>query len=108
MINVVKLIGYAGLVINSDHTVLGLNSAAEQLLNLSEFQIRNQPITLIPDQALQKSLYDLMEHAQRDPAIPSRNELEFGGVNTEINCQAITNKSQIQYYIVTIIPLEGG
>lgn len=108
MINVVKLIGYAGLVINSDHTVLGLNSAAEQLLNLNEFQIRNQPITLIPDQALQKSLYDLMEHAQRDPAIPSRNELEFGGVNTEINCQAITNKSQIQYYIVTIIPLEGG
>lgn len=108
IINVVKLIGYAGLAINADHTILGLNSAAEQLLNLTENQIRNQPITLIPDQALQKSLYDLMEHAQRDPASPSRNELEFGGVNTEINCQAITEKGQTKYYLVTIIPLEGS
>lgn len=108
IINVVKLIGYAGLAITSDHTILGLNSAAEQLLNLTENQIRNQPITLIPDQALQKSLFDLMEHAYRDPAIPSRNELEFGGVNTEINCQAITEKGQTKYYLVTIIPLEGS
>ncbi len=49
-----------------------------------------------------------MEHAFRDPAIPSRNELEFGGVNTEINCQAITEKGQTKYYLVTIIPLEGS
>lgn len=108
IINVMKLIGYAGLAINVDHTILGINSAAEQLLNLTENQIRNQPITLIPDQALQKSLFDLMDHAYRDPAIPSRNELEFGGVNTEINCQAITEKGQTKYYLVTIIPLEGS
>lgn len=108
IISVVKLIGYAGLAITADHTILGLNSAAEQLLNLTENQIRNQPIALIPDQALQKSLYDLMEHVQRDPATPSRNELEFGGVNTEINCQAITEKGQTKYYLVTIIPLEGS
>jgi len=108
IINIIKLIGYAGLAINSDNTILGLNGAAEQLLNLNESQLRNQPITLIPDQALQKSLYDLMDHANRDPAIPARNELEFGGVNTEINCQAITDKGQTKYYIITIIPLEGG
>lgn len=108
IINIIKLIGYAGIAINSDQSVLGINGATEQLLNMTENQIRNQPITLIPDQALQKNLYDLMEQASRDPAIPSRNELEFGGVNTEINCQAVTDKGSIKYFIVTIIPLENG
>jgi hypothetical protein len=108
VINLVRLVGYAALAINVDQIILGVNHAAESLLNTTESQLRNQPIALIPDQALQKSLFDLMEHASRDPAIPSKNELEFAGENTEINCQAITDKGRVSYYIVTIIPLGGG
>lgn len=108
MINIIRLVGYASLAISSDSNIIGLNQAAEHLLGLSDHQLRNQPVTLIPDQALQKSIYDLMEHASRDPAIPSRNELDFGGENTEINCQAITDKGRIGYYIITIIPMGGG
>lgn len=107
MINIIRLVGYAGMVISVDQNIIGLNSAAEHLLGLSESQLRNQPITLIPDQALQKSLFDLMDHASRDPAVPSKNELEFGGENTEINCQAITEKGKVSYYLVTIIPIGG-
>lgn len=107
IINLVRFIGYAGMAITADHIILGFNHAAEHLLGLSESQIRNQPITLIPDQALQKSLYDLMDLASQNPATPSRNELEFSGVNTELNCQAITERGKVKYFIVTIIPLEG-
>lgn len=104
--NITKMVGYACLSISAEHHIIAMNSAAEQLLGLVESQLRNQPITLIPDQALQKSLYDLMEHANQNPANPSRNELEFSGSNTEINCQAITEKGRIKFYLITIIPLE--
>ena len=105
--NFLRLIGYAGIAISSEYNIIGLNQTAEQLLGMQEGQLRNQPLTLIPDQALQKSLYDLMEHASRDPAVISKNELEFGGENTEISCQALTERGKINYYIVTIIPLGG-
>jgi hypothetical protein len=107
VLNVIRLVGYAALGITADHSIIGLNQAAEQLLGMADSQLRNQPLALIPDQALQKSLYDLMEHASRDPGAPSRNELEFGGENTEINCQAITEKGKVSHYIVTIIPMGG-
>jgi hypothetical protein len=106
-INIIRLVGYAGLVISADFNLIGINQAAENLLGVSDNQLRNQPITLIPDQALQKSLYDLMEHAGRDPAVPSKNELEFGGENTEINCQALTDKGKVSHFVITIIPLGG-
>lgn len=107
-INIVRLVGYAGLAISSEYNIVGMNNAAEHLLGIAESQLRNQPITLIPDQALQKSLYDLMEHANRDPSIPSKNELEFSGENTEITCQALTDKGKVSHYIITIIPMGGG
>jgi signal transduction histidine kinase len=107
VLNIIRLVGYAGMAISADYNILGLNHAAEHLLGLTENQLRNQPLSLIPDQALQKSLYDLMEHASRDTAVPSKNELEFGGENTEINCQAITDKGKVSHYLVTIIPMGG-
>lgn len=107
ILNILRLVGYAGIAISSDHNIIGINHAGEHLLGISESQLRNQPVTLIPDQALQKSLFDLMEHASRDPAIPSKNELDFAGENTELNCQAITEKGRVSHYIVTIIPMGG-
>ncbi|MEY4615800.1 MAG: hypothetical protein RJB66_760 [Pseudomonadota bacterium] len=107
VLNIVRLVGYAGIAITADYNILGLNAAAEHLLGVSESQLRNQPLTMVPDQALQKSLYDLMEHASRDTAMPSKNELEFGGENTEINCQAMTDKGKVTHYLVTIIPMGG-
>lgn len=106
--NITKMVGYACLSISSDLLIIAINSAAEELLGINENQLRNQPIALIPDQALQKSLHDLMEHANQNTASPSRNELEFSGSNTEINCQAITERGKVKYYLITIIPLEGS
>lgn len=107
VISIVRLVGYASLALSSDFNIIGINQAAEHLLGLADAQLRNQPITLIPDQALQKSLYDLIEHATRDPHNPSKNELEFGGENTEINCQAVTERGKISHFIITIIPMGG-
>lgn len=107
-INIVNLIGYAGMAISSDHNILALNSAAEGLLGLSESNVRNQPITLLPDQALQKSLYDLFDHATANPAVIAKNELEFAGENTEIQCQALTEKGSVKYFLITLIPLGGN
>ena len=108
VLNIIRLVGYASLAITSDFNIIGINQAAENLLGITDGQLRNQQITLIPDQALQKSLYDLMDIATRDTAVPSKNELEFGGENTEVNCQAITDKGKVAYFIVTIIPLGGS
>jgi pSer/pThr/pTyr-binding forkhead associated (FHA) protein len=109
--NVCYLVGYAAIALTKDLSIITVNSAFEQLLSIDNSKLRNQPMIMIPDQALQKNIIDLTSRSSSDPAAISTGELEFGGDNYSLNAQAVLGSSGPEYYIITIVPFakaQGG
>lgn len=106
--NLVQLVGYAAIGISKDYNIITLNNAFESLLGVSEFNLKNQPISLIPDQALQKSIHELMDRSGQDPGQIHQSDLEFGGIGYQLNCICGFDKNAPAYYIVSIIQMSQG
>ncbi len=103
--NMINLIGYASIGFSKELNIISLNHAFENLMGVSESNLRNQPISLIPDQALQKNIHDLLDRASKDPSQIHQSELEFAGLNNQLNCVCCYEKSSPSYFIISIIPM---
>jgi signal transduction histidine kinase len=106
--NLLNMIGYASIALNKDLNIIGVNSAFESMLNVNDASLKNQPLSLIPDQALQKNIIELVQKTEMDPSNIHLSELEFGGVNSQVGCLAISDSSGICYFMTSIVPLTGS
>jgi hypothetical protein len=106
--NLLNIVGYASISLNKDLSIIGVNSAFEAMLNITDAALKNQPISLIPDQALQKNIIELLQRTEQDPSTIHFSELEFGGINSQISCLAVSDQSGICYFVSSIVPLSNG
>lgn len=106
--NLLHMLGYASIALVKELNIIGVNHAFEAMLNITDSALKNQPISLIPDQALQKNIIELIQKAEQDPSTIHLSELEFGGINSQISCMAIADDKNIAYFVASIVPLEGG
>lgn len=106
--NLLHVVGYASMALSRELNIIGVNSAFEAMLNVSDSGLKNQPLSIIPDQALQKNIIELIQRTEQDPSNIQLSELEFGGVNSQVSCMAISDASGICYFISSIVPLAGG
>jgi hypothetical protein len=106
--NLLHVLGYASIALNKDLNIIGVNAAFEAMLNVSDSALKNQPLSLIPDQALQKNIIELVQKTEQDVSALHISELEFGGVNSQVSCLGISDGSGICYFVSSIVPLTGG
>jgi hypothetical protein len=106
--NLLHVVGYASMALSRELNIIGVNGAFEAMLNVSDSGLKNQPLSIIPDQALQKNIIELVQRTEQDPSNIQLSELEFGGVNSQVSCMAISDASGICYFISSVVPLAGG
>jgi hypothetical protein len=106
--NLLHMLGYASLALTKEFNIIGINPAFEAMLNVSDASLKNQPISLIPDQALQKNIIELIQKSEQDLSGIQLSELEFGGVNSQVSCMPISDDKGVAYFVVSIVPLSGG
>ena len=70
--------------------------------------MQNQTLAAIPDVALQQNIDHLIGRAREMPGTLHNDQLEFSGHLCALNCQAFTTSETVDYFIVSVSPLEGG
>jgi len=107
--NLVQLMGYPTIAISGEKRIIAVNINFEQLAHASAAQLNGHSLNALPDMALQQNLHHLMEKAQEVPGTIHSDQLEFGGHNCQIHCQAMgVEKNSVAYFVVSITPAEGG
>lgn len=106
--NILKIMGCPAMAVSgTDSTVIAINEMFETVSDVTIEQLKEKGIDAIPDQAFQLNLSDLVERSQQQASMLASNELELKGVNCELNAQAISNKGQVEYIIITIQQIDG-
>ena len=78
------------------------------MLGQSRFQVLNQNLSSLSDQALQKNISSLANQAENQSAQIFSDQLEISGHNLKINCQSLMgSKGQTDFYLVTVTPMDG-
>lgn len=104
--NLMKLIGYPCILINSDLMITRASPTFEALTGMSSDKLINQKVADIPDPAMQQNINHLITQAQNNLSEIFTDSLEISGHMFNLNCQALVNASgDIEYYIVTVTPV---
>jgi hypothetical protein len=107
--NILHLIGFPALFISGEGVIKKANSAFEAVTNINPNHIENQKIDMLPDQAMQKNITELMAQASANPGQTAADKLEIGGQMFNLCCQAMTTASgEIDCYFLTISPLAAS
>ena len=107
--NLVELMGFAAMGIRAaDLSIAAINQPFEQRLGLPASQVATMNVNELNDQALKLSLKDLIERVDQNPDELASNELEFSGINYRVVAQAVYGSTKISYYLVVLLPMEGG
>ncbi|GIL16655.1 MAG: hypothetical protein BroJett040_04060 [Oligoflexia bacterium] len=107
-INILSLVGYPGLLINNEGRIMKANGPFEVLTGMAANNIENQNINMLPDQALQKNIAELMQNAGANTGAIAMDKLDIGGHQFKLSCQAMTTASgEVDCYVLTISPADG-
>ncbi|WP_413289937.1 FHA domain-containing protein [Bdellovibrio sp. HCB337] len=107
--NLVQLMGYPTIAISGEGRIITINANFEQIAHATSGQLNGQPLTAIPDMALQQNIQHLMQKCRDVPGSIHSDQLEFSGHNCQIHCNAMgVENGTIAYFIVSITPVEGG
>lgn len=106
--NLVQIVGYPCIAISKDERVLALNSGFAQVARVEAVQLQGQDLQGIPDMALQQNLKHLMQKARENSRIIHTDQLEFSGHACILSCQAMGSAAEVDYFVITISPTEGG
>lgn len=107
--NLVQLIGYPCVAISREGRIIAANNAFAQMLRIDLMALNGHSYQAIPDVAVQKNLEHLINKAREDIRAIHQDQLEFGGHPCTLSCQAISSNGQeVDYYLITISPNEGG
>ena len=109
MSNLLEMIGFGAMAVSAtDRTIAAMNPIFEEKSRLNSNENLYMPISDIPDQALNLSLADLLERVEGSQDEIATNDLEFNGESFQIAAQAILGSSGISYFLVVLLPMEGG
>lgn len=106
--NLLHLIGYPAIAIRGDASIISCNNGFEQLARNTAANMANQPLSAIPDAALQQNIDHLIAKAREVPHSIHNDQLEFSGHLCSLSCQAFVTSEVVDYYIISIAPVEGG
>jgi len=108
-VSLMALVGYPGMLLNSSGVILKCNPNFEALLGMTASQLENRAVDIIPDQAFQKSVRDLLDRAQTATGQVLANPLPIAGNNYMLSCQSMTTATgEVDCFIVTVRPAEAG
>lgn len=107
--NLVQLVGFPAIAIMAEDQKIGaLNPAFEERTGITSGQLLHQSVESITDQALRLSIIDLMERVSAQPDQMATNDLEIGGYENELFAQAVYGSNRIAYFLIVLLPKEGG
>lgn len=106
--NLLHLLGFPAIALRADATIIGCNGGFEQIARNSSAGMQNQGLDAIKDNALQQNLEHLVGRAREVPQSIHSDQLEFSGHLCALNCQAFCTSETVDYFIVTIVPSDGG
>lgn len=102
----VKMVGYPCAALGADGVFLAANDRFEGFSRMSESQIKGQPFSTVQDASFSQNIGELMGKARMDPSNLQSDQLEFNGLNCEVNLQAFQfHGAQIQFFLLTITPI---
>lgn len=107
--NLVQIVGFPCVAIANDGRVIACNPAFAQVAHAEAAQLVGRPYQSIPDTSLQQNVDGLLQRARENPRAIQTDQLEFSGHPCILSCQALSSStSEIDYFIVTVSPAEGG
>tara|TARA_B100001248_G_scaffold262695_1_gene261023 strand:- start:11194 stop:12765 length:1572 start_codon:yes stop_codon:yes gene_type:complete len=105
--NIVRLFSNAAISVREDKTIIDCNMEFENLTGVISGNIQNQALDTLNDQALILSIEDLIDRCKEQPSLIASNQIEFSGIQMEIDAQAVMGAKNIEYYVLTI-KQQGG
>lgn len=107
--NLLNLIGFPALMISQDGYIKKANASFEAVTNIQAAHIENQKVEMLPDQAMQKNIIELMQTATGNVNSTAVDRLEIAGHLFRLSCQAVTTSSgDVDCFFLTISPAEGA
>lgn len=106
--NLLHLMGYPSIAIRADGSIIACNPGFEQLARNTSMAMQNQTLSAIQDAALQQNIEHLTARAREVPGTLHNDQLEFSGHLCSLNCQAFSTSETVDYFIVSVSPVDGG
>lgn len=105
--NLLRIIPSAAIVINAiDDRIIGTNGKFDNLIG-GGVNLTGQPVTEIPDVALQENLRELVLRMRAAVSEIALSDIPFAGSKYEINGQAILGCEEPAYFLIVINAQEG-
>lgn len=106
--NLMQLIGYPSILISREGLIARVSPTFLQLTQIAEERLVGAKINDIPDPAMQQNFNFLMTQAQMNMSQICSDNLDIGGHNFTLNCQALANvQGDIEYFLITVTPVES-
>lgn len=107
--SMVNMMGFPALLLDKNRQIITANNVFAQLLGTSGAQLFGQPISGIPDQALQKNIIDLYKQASVQGLQSFSDRIEISGHNFIVSCQGLyAGDVTPTLFVVTISPDENA
>ena len=105
----VHMVGYPCVAMSPEGRVYASNERFEGFSRLSSAQIKGQSILIIPDASFSQNIQNLLEKSRENEDAIHSDQLEFNGLNCELNLQGLhSHGSRAQLFLLTITPLQTG
>lgn len=106
--NLMQMIAYPSILISRDGQIARISPMFEQLTQIPAERLVGHKISDIPDPAMQQNFTHLMSQAQVNMSQICQDNLEIGGNNFTLKCQALANvQGDIEYFLITVSQPEG-
>jgi hypothetical protein len=106
-LNILSLVGYPGLLLSREGSIVGANPAFESLTGVNALNVQGQALQFLPDQALQKNIEGLMVSARSQVQMVHSDRLDISGHQFKIHCQALAMGGEAHYFLITVTPDEA-
>lgn len=106
--NLVQIVGFPCVAISKEGRIISCNPSFLQVARAELPQLQGQIFKAIPDVALQQNIEGLMIRSRENPRGIHTDQLEFSGHLCILSCQAMCSGQDVDYYVITVSPTEGG
>ncbi|MEK2644106.1 FHA domain-containing protein [Bdellovibrio sp. BCCA] len=106
--NLVQIVGFPCITISREGRIIACNAAFSSVARTDMTQLQGQLFKAIPDVALQQNIEGLLVKTRENPRAIHTDQLEFSGHLCILSCQAFSSGQEVDYFIVTVSPVEGG
>jgi len=107
--NLVQIVGFPCVAISRENRIISCNTAFSQMTRVEVAQLQMQMLQALPDMALQQNIEHLLGKTRENSRVIHTDQLEFSGHLCLLSCQALSSATgDVDYFIVTVSPAEGG